>query len=78
MLSEDAVELLVSVDISPPFKNLPSILSDAVKVAEIVFKQYPKLVELHNYNKTSNTSQKLDNWETLNRKVLSRLRAPLP
>lgn len=34
---------------------------------------YPKLVELHNYPSRNAFNLKLDNWITLNRKVLAKL-----
>jgi len=44
--------------------------SDAVCVAEIIHAYQPSWVELHNYPKTSNSSQKAENWRTLQTKVL--------
>ncbi|KAK5645337.1 hypothetical protein RI129_006637 [Pyrocoelia pectoralis] len=45
----------------------------SVPLAEILKHHYPKLVELHNYTPKNSISQKLINWQTLNRKVLSKL-----
>lgn len=38
-------------------------------VAEIMKCYWPKLIELHNYVPSSSLSNKISNWETLNRKV---------
>lgn len=50
-------------------KNLNRDFSDAVPLAEILKKHYPKLVELHNYVPRNALHQKLVNWEILNKKV---------
>lgn len=46
--------------------------SDATCVADIIHYYNPKIIDLHNYSRTCNTEQKLNNWETLERKVLKR------
>lgn len=38
---------------------------------------YPKLVDLHNYPPRNSRTLKMDNWTTLNRKVLTKLGLPL-
>lgn len=38
-------------------------------VAEIVKYYWPKLIDLHNYVPANSLSNKITNWETLNRKV---------
>ncbi|XP_045473887.1 sperm flagellar protein 1-like [Harmonia axyridis] len=58
-------------------RNVHRDFSDAVPLAEILKQHYPKMVELHNYTPTNSYSGKLSNWETLNRKVLSKIRMPL-
>ncbi|ENN73890.1 sperm flagellar protein 1 [Dendroctonus ponderosae] len=58
-------------------KNLTRDFSDAVPLAEILKKHYPKLVELHNYAPRNAVSQKLINWEILNKKVLNKLKINL-
>lgn len=47
--------------------------SDAVPVANLLKKLYPKLIDLHNYPPRNNTELKLNNWETLNFKVLGKI-----
>ena len=46
--------------------------SDATCVADIIHYYNPKIIDMHNYSRTCNTQQKLNNWETLERKVLKR------
>jgi hypothetical protein len=38
-------------------------------MAELLAHYFPKYVELHNYIASSSASQKLANWNTLNRKA---------
>ena len=47
--------------------NLQSI---QVPAAEVVKFYIPKLVDLHNYPPANSISQKLYNWNTLNRKLI--------
>ncbi|XP_067647243.1 sperm flagellar protein 1-like [Eurosta solidaginis] len=47
--------------------------SDAVLVANLLKKLYPKLIDLHNYPPRNNTQLKLENWETLNFKALGKI-----
>lgn len=44
-----------------------------VLLAEILKELYPKSVELHNYPPRNSVTLKMDNWRTLNRKVLKRI-----
>ncbi|XP_050078742.1 sperm flagellar protein 1-like [Anopheles maculipalpis] len=60
-------------NLSKEIKNINRDLSDGVLVAEILKHLYPKLVELHNYTRCNAIRNKLDNWQTLNRKVFRRL-----
>ncbi|GLV41502.1 uncharacterized protein CBL_06732 [Carabus blaptoides fortunei] len=54
-------------------KNLTRDFSDAVPLAEILKEHYPKLVDLHNYGPKNAIVKKIENWFTLNHKVLSKL-----
>lgn len=55
------------------YKNLNRDFSDALPVANLLKKLYPKLIDLHNYPPRNSTQLKLNNWETLNHKVLTKL-----
>ncbi|XP_062551809.1 sperm flagellar protein 1-like [Armigeres subalbatus] len=59
--------------LSSRIRKVSRDLSDGVLVAEILHQLFPRLVDLHNYTKGFATARKLDNWETLNRKVLKKL-----
>ena len=66
------------ISLSRPKKNIARDFSDGgisssnknlvVLVAEIVKHYIPKIVDLHNYISAHAVSQKLYNWEALNRK----------
>uniref|UniRef100_A0A1Q3FT99 Putative sperm flagellar protein 1 n=1 Tax=Culex tarsalis TaxID=7177 RepID=A0A1Q3FT99_CULTA len=59
--------------LSSPIKKLSRDMSDGVLVAEIVHQLFPRLVDLHNYTRGFSLARKLDNWDTLNRKVFKKL-----
>lgn len=42
-------------------------------MAELLKRYYPRHVDIHNYISGNSISKKIDNWCTLNRKVLSKL-----
>ncbi|CAH1726503.1 unnamed protein product [Aphis gossypii] len=46
-------------------------------VAEIIKYYWPKLIDLHNYVPASSLTNKISNWDTLNRKVLKKMKLPL-
>ncbi len=54
-------------------KNISRDFADGVMMAELIHHYAPKMVELHNYSQTSSKSKKIENWNTLNEKVLKRL-----
>lgn len=47
--------------------------SDGVLLAALLKQIFPKLIDLHNYPPRNSIQLKLDNWETLNTKVLQRI-----
>ncbi|CAG9794698.1 unnamed protein product [Diatraea saccharalis] len=63
--------------LSRPTKKINRDFSDAVLLAEMLSFHYPKLVEMHNYPPRNSHALKLNNWMTLNRKVLKKLRLNL-
>ncbi|CAG9765321.1 unnamed protein product [Ceutorhynchus assimilis] len=74
---DDVFRWIDDHEISRQKKNLHRDFADAVPLAEILKKHYPKLVQLHNYSSGSALAQKIINWETLNRKVLNKLKINL-
>ncbi|XP_053663359.1 sperm flagellar protein 1-like [Anopheles marshallii] len=60
-------------NLSKEIKNINRDFTDGVLVAEILKHLYPKLVDLHNYTRCNATRNKLDNWQTLSRKVFHRM-----
>ena len=66
-------EWVDSIPLSRQKKNISRDFNDAVLFAEMIKYHYPRLVDLHNYPSASSTKAKIINWETLNKKVLSKL-----
>lgn len=58
-------------------KKLNRDFSDGVLLAEILKFEFPNLVDLHNYNGCFAVQGKIENWDTLNRKVLRKLQMNL-
>ena len=54
-------------------RNLTTAFADGVVCAEIVFNYYPKIISLHNYPETSSVQGRKENWEHLNKKVLTKM-----
>lgn len=81
-LDEDGLQELYTwideISLSRPKRNIWRDFSDGVLVAEIVAHFLPKMVEIHNYSSASSQAQKLTNWDTLNRKVFSKLSYNVP
>ncbi|CAJ1014880.1 CH-like domain in sperm protein/CAMSAP CH domain containing protein, putative [Leishmania lindenbergi] len=78
---EDLHELYTWVDeipISRPKRNIARDFADGCSVAEILKFFFPKLVDLHNYVPAMSHAKKLDNWNTLNTKVLRKLYFEVP
>ncbi|XP_049284890.1 sperm flagellar protein 1-like [Anopheles funestus] len=69
----DVYQWIKKFKLSKEIKNINRDLSDGVLVAEILKHLYPKIVDLHNYTRCNAVRNKLDNWQTLNRKVFHRL-----
>lgn len=46
-------------------------------MAELLKRYYPRYVDVHNYIAGSSIAKKIDNWATLNRKVLSKIEMKL-
>jgi vacuolar-type H+-ATPase subunit I/STV1 len=62
-----------SFELSRACRKLNRDFSDGVLAAEIVKAEFPALVELHNYAGCCSLQGKLQNWNTLNRKVFKKL-----
>lgn len=74
--ADDTARLYQWIDeipLSRPKRNIGRDFSDGVLAAELAAHFFPKLVELHNYSSANGVSQKMYNWNTLNKKVFNRL-----
>ena len=58
-------------------KNISRDFSDGVMMAEVINYYQPKAVALHNYPAANSHSKKVNNWNTLNTKVLKKIGLPL-
>lgn len=57
------------IPLSRPKKNIARDFSDGVLLVEIVAHYVPRIVELHNYSAANSKTQKLYNWNTMNRRL---------
>ncbi|KAL8623971.1 hypothetical protein ACOMHN_047191 [Nucella lapillus] len=62
-----------SIPLTRPKRNIARDFSDGVLVAEMIKHELPKLVEVHNYSQANSTTQKMQNWLLMNRKVFKQL-----
>lgn len=62
------------VPLSRPKRNFARDFSDGVLVAEVVRHFVPRLVDMHNYVPAQSVAQKQSNWETVQAKLLKRLK----
>ncbi|XP_076232395.1 sperm flagellar protein 1 [Calliopsis andreniformis] len=70
---EEVYAWIEQMTFSKPKKNLARDFSDGVFMAELLKRYYPRHVDIHNYISGNSIAKKIDNWCTLNRKVLSKL-----
>jgi hypothetical protein len=71
--TESLIKWLNNIPISEHTGNIARDFSDGVMMAELLKHYYPRYVDLHNYSPVSKRASKVDNWSTLNKKVLSKL-----
>lgn len=65
------------IPLSKPKGYIARDFADGVMLAEVIHHFLPKLVELHNYQSSTNSENKRRNWETLQQKVLKKLQIKL-
>lgn len=76
---EDMLIWLDGISLSRPNRKLSRDFSDAVLMAEVIKESFPRMtVDLHNYPSMSAVNHKLENWLTLNQKLLRRLNLAQP
>ena len=66
-------EWIDSIPLSKQKKNIARDFSDGQLLAEVIKYYLPKMVDINNYPSTLNTNQKINNWVTLNNKVLKKI-----
>lgn len=67
-----------AIPLSRPKRNMARDFSDGILFAEVVAAYFPNLVEMHNYTSANSIKQKMDNFETLNSRVLRKLNYAIP
>lgn len=70
---EEIYEMVDSVPLSRPKKNINRDFSDGLLMAEIIHHYSPKIVATHNYPSSNAVTKKIVNWTTLNNKVLKKI-----
>lgn len=66
-------EMVDSIPFSRAKKNIHRDFADGVMMAELIYHYNQKLVALHNYPPANSLAKKIENWNTLNVKVLKKL-----
>lgn len=54
-------------------KNINRDFADGLMMAELIHHYSPKLVSVHNYPPANSLGKKIENWNTLNTRVLKKL-----
>lgn len=70
---EEIYTWIEHIPFSKPKRNIARDFSDGVFMAELLKRYYPRYVDVHNYIPGNSIAKKVDNWSTLNRKVLTKL-----
>jgi len=65
-------------ELSREKRNITRDFADGVMMAELVSNFIPRIVELHNYQPASSRKAKTNNWNTINKKVLKKLKIFVP
>ena len=66
-------EWIDTIPLTKQKKNIARDFSDGQLLAEVIKYYLPKMVDINNYPSTLNTNQKINNWVTLNNKVLKKI-----
>ncbi|XP_012223902.1 sperm flagellar protein 1 [Linepithema humile] len=74
---DEIYDWIDQIKFSRPKRNIARDFSDGVLMAELLKHYYPKHVDVHNYVAGNSIAKKIDNWCTLNRKVLSKINMKL-
>ena len=67
-----------AIPLSRPKRNIARDFSDGLLFAEVISAYFPSLVEMHNYTSANSIKQKMDNFDTLNSRVLRKLNYTIP
>jgi len=70
---QEVYEMVDSINFSRNKRNINRDFSDGVMLAELIYHYHPKIISVHNYPATNSVSKKIENWKTLNNKVLKKI-----
>lgn len=70
---EEVYEMVDSIPLSRPKKNINRDFSDGLMMAEVIHYFNPKIISVHNYPPSNALSKKIGNWNTLHNKVLHKM-----
>jgi hypothetical protein len=70
---QEVYEMVDSMTFSRNKRNINRDFSDGVMMAELIHHYHPKIISVHNYPNTNSVSKKIENWKTLNNKVLKKI-----
>lgn len=65
-------------ELSREKRNITRDFADGVMAAELIANFLPRIVELHNYQPSASRKGKTNNWNTINKKVLKKLKINIP
>lgn len=70
---QEVYEMVDNINFSRAKKNINRDFADGLMMAELIHHYSPRLVSVHNYPPANSITKKVENWNTLNARVLKKL-----
>lgn len=70
---QEVYEMVDNITFSRNKRNINRDFSDGLMMAELIHHYNPKIVSVHNYPPSGSVQKKIENWKTLNSKVLKKI-----
>lgn len=70
---QEVYAMVDSIDFSRAKKNINRDFADCVMMAELIHYYNPKIISVHNYPSANSLAKKIENWNTLNIRVLKKI-----
>ena len=70
---QEVYQMVDTIPLSRSKRNINRDFSDGLLMAEVINYFNPKIVSLHNYPASNSVHKKINNWKTLNTKVLKKI-----